>query len=60
MGLHLPHARDKSRHERTVQINNFGTSTLDMKLGGPSSSASCRVALQVGTVAKNDLSPSSK
>ena len=28
-------------------INNFGTSTVDMKLGGPDAEASCRVALQV-------------
>ena len=32
-------------------INNSGTNTLDIKLGGPSSQANCRVALQVGTVA---------
>ena len=36
-------------------INYSGANTLDIELGGPSSSANCRVALQVGTVAKNVL-----
>ena len=34
-------------------IINFGTSTVDMKLGDPDDEASCRVALQVGAVSKN-------
>ena len=33
-------------------INNFDTSTLDMKIGGPSSSAHCHVLLHAGTVVK--------
>ena len=36
-------------------INYSGANTLDIELGGPSSSANCRAPLQGGTVAKNVL-----
>ena len=41
-------------------INNFGTSTVDMKLGGPGDEAKRRIVLEVGAVSQNKFFPMGK